>query len=429
MNNNSKLFQYVVIGLFIFFAIIGAILFSTYRSENQDGEKAISITMWGILPADLFEASASDFFRAVGLEYEIDYVEKSRETFDRDLIEALASGIGPDAIVLPADLIIRLDDKLYNIPYTAYPELSFKQAFVQAGELYLNKDGIIGLPILVNPLVMYWNRDVFNNLGITKEPVTWPEVTGLVPKITKKDQAKNIISSTVSFGEFRNVNYAKEILNALIIQSGNPIVSLKSDGKYSSTLDQGSSASLALQYFTNFSNPAKKEYSWNRAMPNDLEMFVGGDLALYFGPASEYIKIKNKNPNLNFGVASLPQTAGAKVYSTYADIYGLAIMKSSRNIGGAYSVISSLSSASAGPYWVKLFNLPSARREVLAKTETNAVKAIFNKSAIISKAWPDPNYRVTNEIFQNMVESYTTGRNNLSDSVKNASDQLNSLIR
>ncbi len=425
---NSKLFQYVFIGAFIFFIIIGAILFATYRSGNKDQTANINITLWGTLPETSFNSFISKYFSENDLKYTVNYVEKSASTFDQNLVEALASRVGPDGIILPQDLIIRYSNKIYTIPYTVLPELAFKQTFIQEGELYLNNNGVLALPFSVDPLVMYWNRDIFNNASITKPPVNWAEISNLVPKMTKKDQSHNIFSSAVALGEFRNINNAKEILSALLIQVGNPIITLDSNDSFISKLKDPSS-NLALEFYTNFSNPVKQEYSWNRSLANSVDVFANGDLALYFGFASEFTKIKNKNPNLNFDVAFLPQVASAKTLNTFGNMLGFAILKNSSDPAGTYTVFTALTSAEAFPFWKDIFNLPSARRDILGQVESNAIKTIFNKSAIMSKGWYDPNKAQTSAIFQDMVESYTTGRESLSGAINVASDRLGSLLQ
>jgi ABC-type glycerol-3-phosphate transport system substrate-binding protein len=429
---NNKLFQYVVTGIFIFFIILGAILFSTYRSSTST-ENAINITMWGTLPEDEFSAFVTRYFSDRDLKYTVNYVEREPSNFDRDLVEAIASGSGPDAIILPEDMVVRYSNKIYTIPYEVMPELNFKQTFVQEGELYLNASGVLALPFSIDPLVMYWNRDIFNNVSVTRPPTTWAEITLLTSKIIKKDQAKNILTSVVALGEFSNVTNAKNILSTMFVQAGNPIVRYDStDGTFSSVLKESgtktSPTALAFQFYTNFSNPVRPEYSWNRAMPNSIDAFANGDLAIYFGFASEFLTIKNKNPNLNFDVALLPQIQGAKVNSTFGNMLGLAIMKSSANPAGSYSVISALTSAEAVPFWKDIFNIPSARRDILSVPEKSAIKTVFNQSAVISKGWLDPNNTETSKIFQEMVESYTTGRSTVEDALNIASNRLDVVL-
>lgn len=430
---NSKLFQYVFIGAFVFFIIIGAVMFATYRSTSQQ-DVQINISMWGTLPGDSFSTFISQYFADNDLKYTVNYEEKDPATFDRELVEALASGDGPDAIILPTDLIVRYTNKVYPIPYAVLPELTFKQTFIQEGEMYLTPAGILALPLMVDPLVMYWNRDTFNNVSVTKPPVTWAEISGLVPKMTKKDQAQNILSSTVALGEFRNVANAKEILSALLVQAGGDIIRRDENGQFMSVLGDDfdlkeSPSSLALSFYAGFSNPSKSQYSWNRSLPNSQDVFTNGDLAMYFGFASEFTTIKEKNPNLNFDVALLPQVSGAKTLSTFGNMLGLAILKNSADPAGAFTVLTSLTSAQAVPFWSRYFALPSARRDVLGQTEASAIKTVFNQSAIMSKGWFDPNRSESTQIFQEMVESYTTGRGSLDQAVSNASGRLNNLLK
>lgn len=424
---NSKIFQYVFIGAFVFFIIVGAILFSTYKSKDNSVTN-ISITMWGTLPSDLFNSFVSKYFNDNEIKYTINYIERSKATFDRDLVEALASGVGPDAIMLPEDLIVRYSNKIFPIPYTTLSELTFKQTFAQEAEMYLTSSGVLALPFTIDPLVMYWNRDTFNNSSITKPPTTWNEISNLVPKMTKKDQMSNILTSMVAMGEFRNVLNAKEILSSLILQTGNNLVVVDEENSFISTLkDPG--VTQALQFYTNFSNPNKTTYSWNRSLTDSRSAFANGDLAIYLGFASEYVTIKNINPNLNFDVAPLPQTNGAKAYSTFGNMLGFAILKNSTNPAGTFTVLSSLISSAAYPYWSTIFNLPSARRDILGATESSSIKTVFNKSAIMSKGWFDPNSAGTNAVFQEMVESYITGREGLESVVSTASDRLDNLLK
>ena len=420
-------------GLFVFFLVVGAILFSTYRSSNS-ASSTITISMWGTLPADSFNSFSHKYFSQSNLKYTVNYSQKDPATFDQNLVEALASGTGPDAIILPSDLIVRYSNKIYPIPYTTLPERTFRDSFIQEGELYLNKNGVLALPFMVDPLVMYWNTDIFHNASVTNPPVTWTQVSSLVPKMTKMDQAQNITASTIALGEFRNVNNAKDILSALLIQSGISIVGTNTDGSFKSTLSdnfglKNSPASLALQFYTNFSNPSQPQYSWNRSLPNSLDNFTNGDSAMYLGFASEFLTIKNKNPNLNFDVATLPQVAGSKTYSTFGNMLGMAILKNSANPAGTFTVLSSLTSSAAFPYWANIFNVPSARNDILSQVVKDAAKTVFNQSAIISKGWLDPNSSNTGAIFQEMVESYTTGRDILTGAVNTASDRLNSLLK
>jgi len=71
----------------------------------------------------------------------VKYVQKSPETFDRDLLEALASGAGPDMFFLPDNLVFQYTNKIFTIPYGSFPLTTFKNTFAGAGEVFLTSKG------------------------------------------------------------------------------------------------------------------------------------------------------------------------------------------------------------------------------------------------------------------------------------------------
>jgi hypothetical protein len=107
----------------------------------------------------------------------------------------------------------------------------------------------------------------------------------------------------------------KEILATLFFQSGNNITERSPvTGEVSAVIDKdlekefedasGTPTESVLDFYTSFANPSKSLYSWNRSLPNSENAFLNGDLAFYFGYASEIKRIQDKNPNLNFDVDS-----------------------------------------------------------------------------------------------------------------------------
>ena len=97
----------------------------------------------------------------------------------------------------------------------------------------------------------------------------------------------------------------------LILQTGNDIIERTDEG-LESVINRavditGSPAESAVRFFMEFSNPSKRTHSWNRGMPESKDTFSAGDLAVYFGLASELSDISLKTPHLNFDVAVVPQ--------------------------------------------------------------------------------------------------------------------------
>ena len=424
-------FRIILTAIFATFIVIGVIMFSLFRGGAGRGALE-QITVWGTVS----ESTFVKYIEAVNANKEtaisVKYIEKERDSFDSEFIEALARGEGPDAILLLQDQILRHRDKIYPIPYGSLFERNFKDTFIEESELYLSSAGIVALPLIIDPLVMYWNRDIFTGAILSEPPVYWDEFFSLANKITRVDGSLNIERSAISFGEFRNVLNAKDILSLLILQAGSPIVKIDK-GKTVSVLSDNLGFSIppseaALRFYTEFSNPSKKSYSWNRSLPLSRQYFLSGDLAVYFGFASELNDIKIKNPNLNFDVAIIPQRRDGKTKITFGKIQGLALVKSSRKLSSAFSSISTLTSKDNISLWVKTSGLPPVRRDLLASGSTDPVGSIFYSSAIISKGWLDPNREETKNIFQNMIESVVSGRLRLVEAVRRADSEIQNLL-
>ncbi len=430
----SKL-QIILLGVFIAGLLAGVLIFAgiiPVGTNTGPAGASGDVVIWGTVKRDLISNSIDEFNRA-NKTYRVIYIEKDPATLDADLTEALASGRGPDLFFMPDDLIIRHTDKLFVIPYQNYPESTFRSTFITEGELYLTKNGILGLPFLVDPMVMYYNRDILEGAGVVNPPLYWSDFENFAKTITTRGQTGNIIKSAISFGEFANVAHAKDLLSLMLIQAGNPIVSRTDTGYVTRLADSfGQSISPAnaiMDFYTKFSNPTLDIYSWNRSLSYSKDAFIAGDLATYFGYASEVLNIKSKNPNLNFDVVKIPQTRGGRASATFGKMYALAIAKSSKNLSTAYVAATALVNPDLVAKFSQASGLPPALRGLLANKPTSPYYAsVFYDSALIGRAWLDPSTTQTDAIYRSMVEDITSGRLASGESVQKASNQLTALL-
>src|SRR3989344_2752633 len=427
-------FQYIVLGAFIFFAVAGIFLFSISGKFGGGGnESTQEVTIWGTRPEREVRELLSRIDNKNPNLVKIKYTEIREEFFDETLLEALASDKGPDMIFLSDDRLIKYKDKIFPIPYDSLSQRDFRNIFITEGELYLGAEGVYAVPFSVDPLVMYWNRATFAGKGEPLPPSYWDEFFTLSPKLTEIDNSRNILKSFVAFGEYDNVNNAKEILSALLLQAGNPITTVQNDRLISAignkSADAGRPAESVLRFFTEFSNPVKAVYSWNKAKPLSAQAFLGGDLALYLGFASEASSLRQKNPNLDFDVTLLPQIRDADLKATYAKIEGLAVLKSSPRLASSISAIFVLIAKDNIFDWAEITNLPPVRRDLLKDRPEEAFKQIFYDSALISKGWLDPDSEQTGIIFGRMVKDVTSGRLKISEAVDRASSEMTALLR
>ncbi|MDD5318285.1 MAG: ABC transporter substrate-binding protein [Candidatus Pacebacteria bacterium] len=426
-------FKLVTIGVFLLLIIGGVLVFARLGTSGNSGPGS-QVVIWGTLP----EVTINNIIRDVNQKSAVinaTYAQIDPANFDTILVNALAEGKGPDVVLIPESEIAKDQNKLFTIPFTSYPERTFKDTFVSEGELFLTANGVLGIPFSIDPLVMYWNRDIFSSAGLANPPAYWSDIPAIAPKIIQIDQASHIKQSLISFGETANVTHAKEILAALFLQSGNPIVIRDAQsGSLVSVLDQkndttGATAGSVIDFYTQFADPTNKFYSWSRSLPASKDDFLAGNLALYVGYASEASDLQAKNPNLNFDVAPLPQPSPSANKITYGKLSAFAITKSSKNIAGSLSTIFALTSPASITTLTNTLNLPPVRRDLLAQNPGNANLTVFYQSALQSRGWYDPDPAKSDDIFQTMIQSVSTNSRHSSEAAADARAEIQDLLK
>lgn len=427
-----SLFQIVLVAVFGALAIAAVLIFAFAVGGNTNTSVG-AVKIWGTLDGTTFNSvlrQAAENDPQLSL---VSYVQKDPTTFASDITNALASGTGPDLILLAQDQAYAQAGKILPIPYTTISQSQFLNTFVESANPFLATGGVLGVPLSVDPLVLYWNKDALATAGFAQAPQYWDELNDMAVKITKKDDAGSISKSAIGFGEYANVQNAKDILSLLILQAGGSITARAADtGAVISALAPKTgeimqAAPSALRFYTEFADPAKDDYTWNRSLPNSRKGFAAGDVALYVGYASEAPLIKSMNPNLNFAMAPMPQIRNGARSTDFARVYALVRPRASANPAGALIVETVLTAQDISQQLSVELGIPSARRDVLS-VKTQGDSALFNMEAIISRSWIDPDPLKTGPIFQDMIENTTSGSVLLTEAVQRADQQMQELL-
>lgn len=423
-------FQIILMVVFGAFIVLAVIVFSTYRGASGGD---VTITVWGDIPSFDFNQLLSTPEFSSDKAFGIVYREIPTASIDAEFTEALARGIGPDLFILTQDRFLENKPKLLVIPYEAYTERDFKNTFVEEGELFLDPNGVYALPLLLDPMVLYYNRDRLSSVGRANPIGYWDEIYASAADLSKRDIAGNLISSVMAMGESRNIPHAKDILSLLMLQAGTPITVLVG-GNLKAQVSENFNLPVmpgeaALEFYTQFSNPTKTFYSWNRSLIDAQTHFTSGDSAYYLGFASEYRVLKNKSPNLNFGVSSVPQSRVSNRVITFGNLRGIAVSRGSRNPAVALAAAKKLTSQSSAKLLSEVLFMPPTRRDLLTRKPTNAVISVFYDAALQSRAWLDPSDKETDLIFREAIESVTSGRARVLEAVSKIDRDLDSIIR
>lgn len=416
---NFKLFISIVFGFFI----LAGVLFLVVTPQNTTSVKG-DVEIWGTVKSE-YMRSLIDIIKTNNIN--ISYEEKEESTYVGELIEAFAGGKGPDVFLLPHELIVRFSDKVYPLSKELISERDFNDTFVEEGRLFQYGDNTLGLPLYIDPLVMYWNRDIFTSANIASPPQYWTSLVDDVKNLVSYTDAGEIISPAVGLGEFVNINHAKDILSLLFLQTGSDIIEVGEEGLEMSFID-GADESV-LRFYTEFARPGKDTYTWNRSLDEARDMFVAGDVPIYFGYASELPGMIAQNPHLNIDMATVPQLQSASFKTTYGSLTGVVVARYTDNLPGAQYVQFSLVGEEAVASIAQNLNVAPARTSLLGGVQEDAFKDVYYQSALFSRGWLDPQPETSYTILKDVVESITSGRARVSEAVSTLNRDLQALIK
>lgn len=419
----------VVFGSLFFLALI---LLRTHTTGPAEGVTNVGeITIWGTLPEVAFESVLKDVrtldegFAAVYYRY------IPEDQFDDRFVTALADQTAPDIILLPHERLVAQRGRLQSFSYESLPLRDYKSAYIDGAEIFALSDGIYALPVLVDPLLLYWNRDTFGAAGMVGAPKTWEEIVAkTVPLLTVKDYNRTITKAAVAMGEYSNVTHAFPIISTLFLQGGSMLVT-ESGTQYTLRLNEAASQggatqpfSNAVAFFTNFSNSNNTLYTWNRALRTDKEMFISEDLAMYFGMASEARDLASKNPNLNFDVAEVPQGENATIKRTYGTFYGLAIPRAGKNKNNAYLVAQRLVSRENSAKLAAAYGVAPVQRQLLSSGTDDMYARLAYQAAVYARGWLSPDQKQVNDIFTKMIDDVNANRRDVYAATNDAVGRL-----
>jgi ABC-type glycerol-3-phosphate transport system substrate-binding protein len=431
-------FKNILLGSFIVVFVFAILVFSGVINfgSSSTQQVAVTVTLWGPFPNDAIQTFLIDY-NAANPNTQIAYTQVPEDGLHQRLVEAIANGQGPDMVVFSSENFLQDVSKLYVTPYQAYAQRTFQDTYIEGASLFLNDVGVVLYPLLTDPMVVYYNKDLLAGAKYIYPPRTWSALNQSVPLFLKKDKL-GITQSAIALGESLNMPHFKKILTTLFLQSGIPLISFDDGAKrYVVALDTEQKGGdknptpqeQAFMYYQAFSNPTNPLYSWSKKLDIAQDAFIAGKTTFYLAPSSELFSIQQKNPNLNFDVSGMFQPDNAIRPLTYGKVYGIGILKNSPHIANAFGAITSLTSKDTVDILSKQISLPPARRDLLQSPPQNPYAAVFFDQALHTFAWPDPDTIATDNAFRDMIRKSASGEWEINQSLYETQKQIQALIQ
>lgn len=411
---SKKIIAFSLLLIFVLTAGFGC---KTTNQATKQASEPITLTFWQAFDdSDAFSEIIAKY-QALHPNVTIEYKKFRYEEYENELLNAWAEDRGPDIFAVQNTWIKKYQTKITPMPAEitmAYQvetgtikketvsqlktvkslttrELKTNFPDVVSSDVILEDGNIYGLPLSIDTLVIFYNRDLLNSAGITNAPLYWnKEFQQNVKKLTKQDPKKGLVQSGVALGTYKNINRFSDILSVLMMQNG-AIMTNGNQVTFHSvpeTMTSNYNPGLeALRFYTDFSNPNKEVYCWNNDMPNSLEAFTSGSLAMFFGYSFNIEQIRAQAPKLNFGIAKLPQIEGNSLEINYANYWVDTVSKKSKYPNEAWDFIQFLTKEENAKLYLAKTKKPTALKSLINSQKDDEDLGVFAEQILSAKSW------------------------------------------
>ncbi len=409
--------------------------------------KPVTLNYWRVLDDGDAFGEIIQAYRALHPNVTINYRKLRLEEYERELLNALAEDRGPDIVSLHNTWIRAYQSKL--LPAPASVKLAFREVQgIQKNQVWVEKtlpvinaaqvrnqfvdqvgrdviirgqssepsqglvDQLWGLPMALDTLVLYYNRDVLNASGIPTPAQDWAEFQDHVKRMTRYDQGR-LVTPAAGIGTSRNVERSLDILPLLMMQNGAQMTDANGLPTFNRTPTNMSReippAVEALIFYTDYANPSKEVFTWDDTQPNSYDAFISGKTGYFFGYAYHLPRIRAAAPRLNFGITGIPQIdPSARV--NYANYWVEAVSNKTANPDLAWDFVQFATNAERAKGYLSKVGKPTALRSLVNEQLNDPDLGVFASQVLTARSWyTGVNIAATEAAFNEMIDSTLQG--------------------
>ena len=396
----------------------------------QEKMKPIELNYWRVFDdQDSFEEIITAY-KLLHPNIKINYRQFRIEEYEQELLEALAEDRGPDIFSINENAVKKYQAKLEPMPSEITLAYQYTKGTVKkeiAYELRTKKtlslreikanfidsvyddavlDGqVYGLPLSLETLVMFYNKDILNKSGISQLPKDWKAFQEAVQKSTRFDSAGNIIQAGTALGTGYNIERSFDIISLLMMQNGAEMTSGNGLAVFNNATTEKYFPGLeAIRFYLDFSSPVKSVYAWNSEMPNSFDAFLSGKVAFMFGYNYQLPGIRSRSPKLNLGLAPLPQINPDNQVN-YSSYWLEGVSKKSAHKDEAWDFLLFITAKDQVINYLEKTQRPTALKELINSQIDDEDLYPTSIQALTAKNWyQGQNQPAVEEIFKELLE-------------------------
>lgn len=393
--------------------LIGLSFILVINRKDKDVPDPVSLTVWGFERKDVMEAALSEYKDKYPHVTAV-YTEIPSSDYEKRVVDALASGSGPDVFLINAGYLDSFKNKIWAFPKASYPLSQLDSDFPRVVSENLVRDGLVfGIPYSVDTLALLYNKTYLDQASFVSPPSTWEDFQSYVSYLKIRNTSGQIERAGAAMGGGSAIKNSPDILYLLLQQNG--AIGL-SDGKPSMAFDK---ANQAVGYYMQFGDTGSPSFTWSDDLGDSISQIADGKVAMGFGYYSDYLKIKGKSPFVPIGITMVPQVSqgGAVNVASYS---AMVVSKQSRKAQVAQNfILSFIYDAAVAKKFVE-FGYPPALKSVIGQYVNDPELRVFSRQALTARSPLPVDKRVIEEEFLSLINDVRFGRSGASKAMQTA---------
>ena len=458
----SKHFKFLTIFLLFCFLVTSGASCSKGGSTDAKTLQQTQVTLkfWSIYDdSDAFSEIIEDY-RKIHPNVTVEYKKLLYEEYEKELLEAFAKDEGPDlfsvhntwmrkyqplmspmpsSVTLPIKSVqgtVKKEEVVELVPQKLYTPSQITTMFgdtvaQDAIMTFEDANRVYGLPLSLDTLALYYNKDILNNASLAQPAQYWTDLAPQVEKIRKLDAQNKLILSAAPLGTSKNVARSFDILSLLMMQLRANMVNETGQVLFAAMprelSDQGLTVAPgvnAIDFYTSFADPLLVSYNWNADMPNSLDAFINGQSAYFFGYSYHRATIDARAPKLNYSIAPMLQVKGYQKVN-YANYWFNGVAKKSANQDWAWDFVRFMSTKDEAAKYLTATKKPAALRALYDTQMQDDTVSVFTEQTLTAKSW----YRgldsnAAEDIFAQMIDSVSIDKVKTKDAAELAAIKI-----
>lgn len=279
------------------------------------GGGSSDITMWGLWEKDFTYQPVVSDFQLKNSNFTLDY---------RDMSVLKLSGLGEykervytrlqqpdwdaDVVMVHNSWVPALANAglLDKAPSSLFSQEEYSETyFPVAVETGTYGGNVYAVPAYYDGLMLVYNKDHFDEAGISEPPTGWEELRRTAISLTQLNSKGEVVRAGAAIGSADNINHFSDILGVMLEQAW--VQTKTTDNPEGVTFPNGIDSKYAQDALEFYIDLMTKNKIWRRDFPEASTAFANGQVSMIFVPSWQVLDIVAANPTLNIGTAPIPQ--------------------------------------------------------------------------------------------------------------------------